>query len=389
MKIDLFYNDFIKNIEININDKIGTLQENILSNSMLLIYNIEYSNIIINGNIYILGSDDLLFDTTLFDFLKNNNTDENNIEKIIIYDRKRDETGNVIKDNYIIERYNQWYINNENNNYFESVNNYPQNRNTLRLPIDTLLRNILNIQLNYTQEYINEVSINDQSIDDQPINDQSIDDQPINDQSINNQPINDQSINDQPINDQSINDQPINDQSINDQPINDQSINTSEINIPMNNNENINDIINFFDNFISNYSNNIFLDRINQDLSYIASEYINISELNNTDYNDLPDLIDDNNNVINNVINNNYEDIKIVLNEDQFNKLDSFYYKDKCCECSDECLICIENFEDESHLVKLNCNHVFHKNCIKNWICNENNKCPICRIEIDKGNIKK
>jgi hypothetical protein len=110
MKIDLFYNDFIKNIEININDKVGTLQENILSHSMLLIYSIEYSNIIINGNIYILGSDDLLFDTTLFDFLKNNNNDENNIEKIIIYDRKRDEIGNVIKDNYIIKRYNQWYV---------------------------------------------------------------------------------------------------------------------------------------------------------------------------------------------------------------------------------------------------------------------------------------
>ena len=378
MKIDLFYNDFIKNIEININDKIGTLQENILSHSMLLIYGIEYSNIIINGNIYILGSDDLLFDTTLFDFLKSNNNNENNIEKIIIYDRKRDEEGNVIKDNYIIKRYNQWYINNENNNYFEALNNYPQNRNTLRLPIDTLLRNILNIQLNYTQEYINDLHINEQSS-----NDQSPNDQPINDQSPNDQPTNDQPINDQPINDHSTNDQHINNQPINDQPINDPPINNNEINIPTNN-EDINDIINFFDTFISNYSNNIFLDRINQDLSSIASEYINISELNNTDYDDLPDLIDDNDNVI-----NNYEDIKIVLNEDQFNKLDTFYYKDKCCECSDECLICIENFENDSELLKLNCNHVFHKKCIKNWICNENNKCPICRIEIDKGNIKK
>jgi len=98
----------------------------------------------------------------------------------------------------------------------------------------------------------------------------------------------------------------------------------------------------------------------------------------------MPDLIDNNDNIV-----NNYEDIKIVLDEDQFDKLDTFYYKDKYSKCSEECLICIENFKDESYLVKLNCNHTFHKNCIKNWVCNESNKCPICRIEIDKGNIKK
>jgi hypothetical protein len=46
---------------------------------------------------------------------------------------------------------------------------------------------------------------------------------------------------------------------------------------------------------------------------------------------------------------------------------------------NDICPICIENFEYET-IVKLDCNHVYHKDCLEMWIINGNNdECPYCR----------
>ena len=41
-----------------------------------------------------------------------------------------------------------------------------------------------------------------------------------------------------------------------------------------------------------------------------------------------------------------------------------------------ECCICLE--EGSNKFMKLNCEHLFHEKCIKDWI-RENNSCPICR----------
>ena len=43
------------------------------------------------------------------------------------------------------------------------------------------------------------------------------------------------------------------------------------------------------------------------------------------------------------------------------------------------CIICLENFEDK--IIKLNCNHYFHRKCINKWR-KINDKCPICRKPI-------
>ena len=45
-----------------------------------------------------------------------------------------------------------------------------------------------------------------------------------------------------------------------------------------------------------------------------------------------------------------------------------------------ECSICLENFNDNEKIIKLNCNHMFHTGCIKLWIEN-NNTCPLCRTK--------
>ena len=42
------------------------------------------------------------------------------------------------------------------------------------------------------------------------------------------------------------------------------------------------------------------------------------------------------------------------------------------------CTICLEDFTVGDHLRKMNCDHIFHKDCIDDWLI-RNNSCPICR----------
>lgn len=43
------------------------------------------------------------------------------------------------------------------------------------------------------------------------------------------------------------------------------------------------------------------------------------------------------------------------------------------------CVICMTG--ETEGLVKLDCNHIYHRNCINRWI-EENTTCPICRIDL-------
>ena len=82
-----------------------------------------------------------------------------------------------------------------------------------------------------------------------------------------------------------------------------------------------------------------------------------------------------------NSINHTQEDIKIVIKEEDFNKLE--YVENvnniNCSICCD----CIDN-----NAIKLKCNHYYHKDCIKEWLCNYSNKCPNCKDEVFQGILK-
>ena len=52
-------------------------------------------------------------------------------------------------------------------------------------------------------------------------------------------------------------------------------------------------------------------------------------------------------------------------------------------ENNDECTICLSNDLD-NEWVKLNCQHIFHRDCITEWL-SINNTCPICREEAGEG----
>ncbi|KAL7073934.1 hypothetical protein ACQ4LE_006857 [Meloidogyne hapla] len=50
----------------------------------------------------------------------------------------------------------------------------------------------------------------------------------------------------------------------------------------------------------------------------------------------------------------------------------------------ERCTICLCEFETGDELRGLNCGHLFHMECIDPWL-QQNKKCPLCRVEMDKG----
>ena len=48
---------------------------------------------------------------------------------------------------------------------------------------------------------------------------------------------------------------------------------------------------------------------------------------------------------------------------------------------SDECVICLENYESNKKITTLKCDHIFHYDCINEWF-DTNQSCPLCRIDL-------
>ena len=71
------------------------------------------------------------------------------------------------------------------------------------------------------------------------------------------------------------------------------------------------------------------------------------------------------------------------LNNDISYQLDSIILEnvDKLSPEKRRCIICLENFVNSDKIVNLSCLHMFHDECIRKWL-NENNFCPICKNEI-------
>jgi hypothetical protein len=78
------------------------------------------------------------------------------------------------------------------------------------------------------------------------------------------------------------------------------------------------------------------------------------------------------------------QDVKVTLTQEQFNKLFTQIINDdnKDEYANKECNICMDEYKIGDNIVKLACNHIFHKDCIKNWLCNERVTCPVCRKDI-------
>jgi len=51
-------------------------------------------------------------------------------------------------------------------------------------------------------------------------------------------------------------------------------------------------------------------------------------------------------------------------------------------DSTEECSICLELYQENDRIVQLTCNHIFHKDCIREWLQNKQNNCPLCRLPV-------
>lgn len=73
------------------------------------------------------------------------------------------------------------------------------------------------------------------------------------------------------------------------------------------------------------------------------------------------------------------EDVKVTLSEDEFDNLDT-NIDETLLSDSISCNICLEELKKDESLVRLHCSHIYHKDCIKEWLTKQSTKCPNCRF---------
>lgn len=124
-----------------------------------------------------------------------------------------------------------------------------------------------------------------------------------------------------------------------------------------------NDVFTNLFNNIGNVQQNLFGSNLMTNLFSMLLEGVDFTDLQN-----LTDL----------------QDVKVTLKQEQFDKLFTNVINDTNKEeyMNKECNICMDEYKLNDNIVKLSCNHIFHKDCIKNWLCNERVTCPICRKDI-------
>jgi hypothetical protein len=93
-------------------------------------------------------------------------------------------------------------------------------------------------------------------------------------------------------------------------------------------------------------------------------------------------------NFVNEISNiNNLEDVIMVLDENQLNNIPEKKYSEISTECN-TCSICQDEIDKDHTVRQLNCNHIYHKECIDKYLLEYSYKCPICRAECGNGVVK-
>lgn len=90
-------------------------------------------------------------------------------------------------------------------------------------------------------------------------------------------------------------------------------------------------------------------------------------------------------NIITLLLNNSLYDSEVKRNDDIILNAETQRYSTLDSALQNQntfCSVCQENFETESSVCILDCNHVFHDNCMREWV-KYNQKCPNCRHPIE------
>jgi hypothetical protein len=78
------------------------------------------------------------------------------------------------------------------------------------------------------------------------------------------------------------------------------------------------------------------------------------------------------------------DDVKNVINSEELSQLPIKTYEEVDNEKHKTCAICLEDYDKESQLRILKCDHSFHKDCIDKWLTDCDYKCPVCRDDSNK-----
>mmetsp|Transcript_64379 Transcript_64379/g.73908 ORF Transcript_64379/g.73908 Transcript_64379/m.73908 type:complete len:233 (+) Transcript_64379:124-822(+) len=68
--------------------------------------------------------------------------------------------------------------------------------------------------------------------------------------------------------------------------------------------------------------------------------------------------------------------------EQDINSLQQIRVTDEMLADKESCAVCQDEYEKDTTILKLPCNHTFHQDCVKPWL-KMHNSCPTCRAPID------
>lgn len=162
--------------------------------------------------------------------------------------------------------------------------------------------------------------------------------------------------------------------------------------------------INTIVEFIFNSPNNNFINSINTNIQQNDQENDQENDQQNDQENNLQlnseinnsNIINILNTIVTNLNNNNnmfiqindiqtqeFQDVVLTVNNTDLEKLNSEILTENH---DNSCSICMSPMIKDEKITILNCNHVFHYECIIPYLKDFNYKCPMCRSEVGKPN---
>lgn len=76
------------------------------------------------------------------------------------------------------------------------------------------------------------------------------------------------------------------------------------------------------------------------------------------------------------------EDVKLVVKEEVLEKIPTMKYlklEQKIKSMNSKCTVCQDDFNEQDDVRVLPCEHIYHLDCIDDWLKIHSYKCPCCR----------
>mmetsp|Transcript_23157 Transcript_23157/g.25715 ORF Transcript_23157/g.25715 Transcript_23157/m.25715 type:complete len:119 (-) Transcript_23157:134-490(-) len=71
-----------------------------------------------------------------------------------------------------------------------------------------------------------------------------------------------------------------------------------------------------------------------------------------------------------------------TVDASKVDSLDTFKFSSTEHDCDTPCSVCLSPYCDGESITKLSCDHIFHKDCIDNYLKNYGRNCPLCGLDV-------